>query len=163
MVREAATRLYDVDRNSVVNKRLTETGKYDTGTVTIRPKPGKLIDLDQLHESIWATRLSGGTHSGLVSLEVTAAGDTVAGEKEPILKVTGSDAHFVLGKHPDDKHQAAFDELRSALERGDKVVSVSGRVDGWAGHWPDVLRKLPPKPRRILVTEFETAKEKRQP
>jgi hypothetical protein len=161
MVREAATRLYDVDRNSVVNKRLTQSGSYDTGTVTIRPKPGKLIDLDQLHESIWATRLSGGTKSGLVSLDVTAVGEAVVNEKEMILKVAGSDAHFVLGKHTDEKQQAAFDELRSALDRGEKVTSVSGRIEGWAGRWPDVLRKLPPKPRRILVLEFETAKEKR--
>ena len=160
MVREAATRLYDVDRNSVVNKRLTQSGSYDTGTVTIRPKPGKLIDLDQLHESIWATRLSGGTKSGLVSLDVTAVGEAVVTEKETILKVAESDAHFALGKHPDEKHQAAFDELRSALDRGEKVTSVSGRIEGWAGRWPDVLRKLPPKPRRILVSEFETAKEK---
>ena len=162
MVREAATRLYDVDRNFVVNKRLTETGKYDTGTVTIRPKPGKLIDLDLLHESIWATRLSGGTSSGLVSMDVTAIGEAAVLDKETIFKVTGSDDHFVLGKHPDEKNQAAFDELRSALDRGEKVVSVSGRIDGYAGRWPDVLRKQPPKPRRILVTEFETAKEKRQ-
>jgi hypothetical protein len=160
MVREAATRLYDVDKTSVVNKRLTQSGSYDTGIVAIRPKPGKLIDLDQLHESIWATRLSGGTKSGLVSLDVTAVGEAIANDKETILKVTGSDATFALGKHPDEKHQSAFEELRSAIDRGEKVTSVSGRLDGWAGRWPDVLRKLPPKPRRILVSEFETAKDK---
>jgi hypothetical protein len=160
MVREAARRLYDVDKTSVVNKRLTQSGSYDTGIVAIRPKPGKLIDLDQLHESIWATRLSGGTKSGLVSLDVTAVGEAIANDKETILKVTGSDATFALGKHPDEKHQSAFEELRSAIDRGEKVTSVSGRLDGWAGRWPDVLRKLPPKPRRILVSEFETAKDK---
>ena len=160
MVREAATRLYDVDKNSVVNKKLNQAERYDTGTITIRPKPGKLIDLDLLHESIWATRLSGGTSSGLVSLEVTAVGEAAALDKETILKVAGSDAQFVLGKHPDEKHNAAFDELRSAIDRGERVISVGGRLDGWAGHWPEVLRKLPPKPRRILVTEFETARNK---
>ena len=160
MVREAATRLYDVDKHSVVNKRLNQSDKYDIGTIMIRPKQGKLIDLDQLHESIWATRLSGGTSSGLVSLDVTAVGEAVIDKNEAILKVAGSDAHFVLGKHPDEKHQSAFDELRSALDRGEKVTSVSGRIDGWAGRWPDVLRKLSSQPRRILVSEFETAKEK---
>jgi hypothetical protein len=159
-VREAAARLYDVHRNSVENKRLTQSGNYDTGTITIRPKPGRLIDLDQLHESIWATRLSGGTSSGLVSLDVTAVGEAVVNEKETILKVAGSDAHFVLGKHTEDKHTAAFDELRAAVNRGEKVTSVSGRIEGWAGRWPDVLRKLPPKPRRILVSAFKTAKDK---
>ena len=162
MVREAATRLYDVDRSSVVLKKLNQSEKYDVGTIVMRPKPGKLIDLDQLHESIWATRLSGGTSSGLVSVDVTAVGDVAANANETSLRVVGSDAYFVLGKHPDDKHRAAFDDLRSALDRGEKVISVSGRLDGWAGRWPDVLRKLPPKPRRILVTEFETAKDKRQ-
>ena len=118
MVREAATRLYDVDRTSVLNKRLNQSDKYDIGTVTICPKKGRLIDLDQLHESIWATRLSGGTSSGLVSLDVTAVGVAVIDKQEIILRVAGSDAHFVLGKHADDKHQAAIDELRSALDRG---------------------------------------------
>jgi hypothetical protein len=160
MVREAATRLYDVDRNAVIVKRLTQTGNYDTGTIVIHPKPGKLIDLDQLHESIWATRLSGGTKSGLVGLHVTVAGEGAVLDNEPIVNVAGPDAYFVLRKNPDDKHQAAFDELCSALDRGEKVVGVSGRLEGWAGRWPDVLRKLPPKPRRILVTEFETAKGK---
>ena len=160
MVREAATRLYDVDQSSVVLKKMHQSEKYDIGTITFRAKQGKRIDLDKLHESIWATRLSGGTSSGLVSLEVTAVGDVVGDEKETTLKVTGSDAYFALGKHPDDKHQAAFDELRSALGRGEKVVSVSGRIDGWTGRWPSVLHQLPPKPRRILVTEFETAKDK---
>ena len=158
MVREAATRLYDVDRNAVIVKKLTETGNYDTGTIAIRAKAGKLIDLDQLHESIWATRLSGGTKSGLVSMEVTAVGESAMQGNELVFKVSGSDAHFVLRKHTDAKRQGAFDELRSALDRGDKVVTVGGQLEGWTGRWPDVLRSLPAKPRRILVTEFETSK-----
>ena len=139
-------------------KKLSLSGKYDTGTVTFRARPGKLIDLDKLHESIWATRLSAGTSSGLVSLDATAVGEMVVGEQETILKVDGSTAQFVLVKNPDKQHEASFDQLRAALGRGEKVASVTGRVDGWSGVWPKVLKTLPAKPRRILVTEFEMSK-----
>ena len=158
MARDATARLYDVDDNSFVLKRLTQLGKYDTGTITFRARKDRLIELDKLHESIWATRLSKGTSSGLVSLEVTAAGEVVVGEKETILKVSGSTAHFVLAKNLDDPHKTVFDKLCAALDRGEKVGEVTGRLDGWSGRWPDVLRELPPKPRRILVTDFEMAK-----
>jgi hypothetical protein len=160
VARDATARLYDVTRDSVVLTKLTQSGKYDTGTIAFRAKKGKLIDLDKLHESVWATRLSGGTRSGLVALEVTAAGEVVVRQGETVLKVAGSDAHFVLAQNPEDAHKTAFDEMRSALDRGEQVTSVTGRLDGWAGAWPEVLRKLPPKPRRMLVTGFETAKSK---
>ena len=126
--------------------------------VTFRAKPGKLIDLDKLHESVWATRLSGGTSSGLVSLEVTAAGTLVVGDKETTLQVAAEEPEFVLAQNQEADFKNAFNELRNALERGEKVTSVSGRLDGWAGRWPQVLKNLPPKPRRILVTRFEVAK-----
>jgi hypothetical protein len=158
MVREAAARLYDVDRNTVVVTRLTETGKYDTGTIALRAKPGKLIDLDQLLESIWATRLSGGTKSGLVSIEVTAVGNVAILGEDMVINVSGSDSHFVIRRHSDPKHQRAFDELREASARGEKVVRVSGQLDGWSGRWPDLLRKIPAKPWRILVNASETSK-----
>jgi hypothetical protein len=157
MVREAAARLYDVDADSLKFQKLAIANRYDTGTVSFRAKRDKLIDLDKLHESIWATRLSGGTRSGLISIEVTAVGDVVVEGSETVLKVAGADSHFILAAHPDNEHRIAFDQMRSAVERGEQVVSVSGQVDGWSGRWPDVLRQLPPKPRRILVTGFETA------
>ncbi len=163
MAREATARLYDVDQDSVLLKNLSKSGKYDSGTIAFRAKPGKRIDLDKLHESVWATRLSGGTNSGLVSLEVTAVGEVIAKEQETILKVDGSDTemiHFVLAKNPSSEHSRAFDDMRGALDRGERVASVTGRIDGWSGLWPKVLRELPAKPRRILVTEFETAKDK---
>ena len=59
MARDATARLYDVDEDSVVFKKLQKTQKYDQGTISFRSRKGKLIDLDKLHESIWATRLSG--------------------------------------------------------------------------------------------------------
>jgi hypothetical protein len=156
MAREAAARLYDVEESSLVFTKLRQSKSYDIGTLAFRARRGKLIDLDQLNESVATTRLGGGTRSGLVSLEVTAVGDVVATESGLALKVAGADAQFILDRHSDDKHKGAFDELRAALDQGKKVVSVTGIIDGWTGRWPDAVRKLPPKPRRILVTKFET-------
>ena len=158
MARDATSRLYDVDAETIAFKSLTKTGKYDTGTVTFRAKTGKRIDLDELHESVWATRLSKGTSSGLVSLEVTAAGVIVVGDKETTLKVAAAEPEFVLAQNPEADFKNAFDELKAALARGEKVTSVSGRLDGWSGRWPEMLKKLPAKPRRILVTRFEVTK-----
>ena len=160
MAREATARLYDVVRRSVVLKKFTEKEKYDIGSITFRARKGRLIDLDKLHESIWATRLSGRTRSGLVSLEVTVVGEVIAGEKETTLKVTGSNAYFVLGENPEDDRKYKFDKLRAAVNDGAKVVSVTGRIADYAGRWPKVLAKMPAKPRRILVTSFKTARKR---
>lgn len=158
MARDATARLYDVDADTISFKRFNKTGKYDIGTVTFRAKPGKLIDLDKLHESVWATRLSGGTSSGLVNLEVTAAGTIVVSDKVTTLKVAAEEPEFVLAQNSEADFKNAFDELRAALARGDKVSSVSGRLDGWNGRWPEMLKKLPASPRRMLVTRFEVTK-----
>jgi hypothetical protein len=147
-----------VNEDLVVFKRLQQSDRYDHATITLPVRPGKLIDLDQLFESVWATRLSGGTRSGLVSLEVTAVGEVVAGDEQTVLKVAGAEAEFVLAKNPDKGSEGVFDDLRAALGRGERVTQVTGRLDGWSGRWPTFLRELPPKPRRILVSSFETAK-----
>ncbi len=157
MARDATARLYDVHKDSVVLKKLSQQEKYDQGTITFRARKGRLIDLDKLHESIWATRLSGGTRSGLVSLGVTIVGEVVLDGGRAIMKVAGSKARFILGSDPEDGREEVFEKLQAAARDGRKVVQVTGRLDGWAGRWPDVLRRLPPKPRRILVTSFETA------
>jgi len=149
---DATARLYDVDEDSVVFEKLQKTEKYDQGTITFRARKDKLIDLDQLHESIWATRLSGGTRSGLVSLEVTVIGEVVTAEGKAVLKVSGSDKEFVLGKHSDEKFAAAFTKLQVT---GSKAVKLTGRVDNYVGQWPSVLKKQPTNPRRILVTDVE--------
>jgi hypothetical protein len=151
---DATARLYDVDEDSVVFEKLQKTEKYDQGTVTFRARKDKLIDLDQLHESIWATRLSGGTRSGLVSLEVTAIGEIVAEEGKTILKVSGSDKEFVLGKHVDEAFAAAFSALPTS---GGKQVKLTGIIDDYKGQWPSVLKNKPINPRRILVTSVESA------
>ena len=154
MACDATARLYDVDEDSVVFKKLHKTEKYDQGTITFCARKGKLIDLDKLHESIWATRLSGGTRSGLVSLEVTVIGELVEMEPETFLKVAGSDARFVLRESPEDGQAALFAELATGAGTS-KVVRVTGRIDDYTGRWPNVLRARPTRPRRILVTSFE--------
>ena len=89
---------------------------------------------------------------------MTVAGTIVVADKEATLKVTGAEPEFVLAQNPEADFKNAFDELKAALERGEKVTSVSGRLDGWSGRWPEMLKKLPAKPRRILVTRFEVIK-----
>ena len=129
--------------------------------VTFRAKKGRLVDLDKLHESIRATRLSGGTGSWISWLDVTAVGTVVVDDEKTLLKVSGSEARFVLIDDPAAEagsgKESAFRRLRQALDGGDRVVRVSGRVDGWKSHWPPFLAKLPAKPRRIIVKDFKTA------
>jgi len=160
VAREATARLYDVDQSTVVLKRLTQGGKYDEGAITFRAEEGKLIDLDQIYESLWATRLSGGTNSGVLKFEVTAVGEVVKDQKQLILKVAGADATFVLLDDPEAKKEegtnSAFAELIKAVEKGDHVTTVTGRLDGWKGRWPIVLREKPAKPPRLFVISFET-------
>lgn len=155
MARDATARQYDVDADAV----LLNTQE---GTVTFRAKKGRLVDLDKLHESIWATRLSGGTGMALNWIDVTAAGNVVRDQQHLRLQVTGTDQYFVLGEDPNAKPTqgapTACEQLRAALDRGEKVVSVTGRLEGWKGHFPPFLGKLPERPRRILVKEFQTAK-----
>lgn len=153
MAGEAAARLYDVDEDSVVFKKLQLSQKYDQGTFTFSARKGELIDLEKLHESLWATRLSGGTRSGLVSLEVTAVGQVASSTDAPVLEVAGADAHFLLGPQATAEGQAAFQRL-SQLPPG-KTVQVTGVIDNYRGRWPDVLKQKPSQPRRILVTRVE--------
>jgi hypothetical protein len=160
VAREATARLYDVDHSTVVLKRLTQGGKYDEGTITFRAEEGKLIDLDQLFESLWATRLSGGTNSGVLKLEVTAVGEVVKEQDQLVLKVKGADdATFMLVEDPEatkeEGKDSVFAQLTKAVEKGDHVTMVTGRVDGWKGRWPLVLREKPAKPWRLFVISFE--------
>jgi hypothetical protein len=151
---DATARLYDVDVDSVVFEKLQKSEKYDQGTFTFFARKGKLIDLDQLHESLWATRLSGGTRSGLVSLEVTVVGEVVTAEGRTVLKVSGSRKEFELGKHSDEKFAATFTKLQASAG---KAVKLTGIIDNYVGQWPSVLKKQPTNPRRILVTGVELA------
>ena len=159
MARDATARLYDVDDTSVVFKRPAKLTKYAHGSIHFRARKGKLIDLGKLHESVWATRLSGGTRSGLVRLQVAAVGNAVRGGKTTVLNVAGSKRRFLLAENPELKTKnggkTPFQKMREALARGEDVVRVTGRVDGWNGRWPAMLRKKIQKPYTILVSSFE--------
>ena len=150
---DATARLYDVDEDSVVFRKLDKTEKYDQGSITFHARGGHLIDLDQLHESLWATRLSGGTRSGLISLEVTAVGRLTVGPNQTELEVSDSDTRFILQPDTDAEHAGVWAELRERA--ANRQVKLTGRIDGYSGYWPDVLRQVPTKPRRILVTQYE--------
>lgn len=170
MARDATARLYDVKEDSVALDQ-------KKGLITFRARKGTLVSLDRLHESLWATRLSGRTGMKLLSLEVTAVGE-VDGGKTPILVVRGSEQHFVLlddsKKEPRERlplgtkrkrtkdAKSPYARMIQALERGDKVVGVTGVLDGWSGLFPKLLASLPEKPRRIIVTSFEVAGKKKR-
>jgi hypothetical protein len=149
VARDATARQYDVDADRV---------KLDlsTGQVTFRARKGRLVDLDKLHESIWAPRLSGRTGMALNWLDVTAVGEVVLEKDRVVLKVSGSDALFVLKEDPTatQGERTAFDRVREAVAKGPKKLSVFGRVDGWKGHFPPWLKTLPKKPREILVKDL---------
>ena len=156
MARDATARLYDVDADLVALDK-------KAGTITFRAKKDRLVDLDMLHESIWATRLGTGTGMELKWLQVTAEGQAAVDKKGEIrMNVAGSDQYFLLaedaGAKPKEGEKTPLQRLREALDKGEKVVSVTGRVDGWNGNFVKFLAKLPAKPRTIIVKEFQTAK-----
>jgi hypothetical protein len=158
VARGATARLYDVDHDQLkfVKKRLTK--KYDQGTIAFRARQGRLVDLDKLHESLWATRLSGGTSSGVICLEVTVVGEVVRQDNQVLLKVLDSDKQFVLvtdvKAKPREPSASAFKELQQAIARGETSLRVTGYVDGWVGRWPDVLRRSPAPRPKLMVTGF---------
>ncbi len=153
MARDATARQYDVDANAV---RLD----LKTGEITFRAKKGRLVNLDKLHESIWATRLSGGTGMGMNWLDVTAVGEVVVEKDRIVLKVTGTDDVFVLQEEAKTTSagKSPLARLRESVQGGQKPMSVTGRVDGWKGHFPPFLKTLPKKPRVIIVKEFAPVK-----
>jgi hypothetical protein len=156
VARDATARQFDVEADDV---KLDQSN----GQITFHAKKGRLVDLDKLHESIWATRLSGGTGMGTNWLDVTAVGDVVVEKDRIILKVAGSEEYFVLKEDPKDPKaksgdKTAFARLRESVEDGKKSWSVFGRVEGWAGHFPPFLKAPPKKPRTILVKEFDPVK-----
>jgi hypothetical protein len=148
VARDATARLYDVDADSVVLDK-------KAATITFQAKKGQVVDLDKLHESIWATRLGDRTGMELKRLDVTAVGEVVFTDKEVRLKVPGTDQHFLLG---DDRNAQTLEVLREAVQKGEKVVRVTGRLEGWTGNLTKLSSTLPAKPRRIMVSEFQTVR-----
>ena len=159
MARGAIARLYDVDEDVLEFKKFRISRKYDQGTIKFRARKGSLVDLRRMHESLWATRLSGGTRSGVICLEVTVVGEVVQSGKETVLKIDGSTQQFILvsdvkAKPPEAK-AGAFATLKKSLANGQHKLRVTGYVENWVGRWPGVLSRKPAKQIRLMVTKFE--------
>jgi hypothetical protein len=145
------------------------TGRYRNGTITFVARKGASINLEKILQSLKATRLFKGTRSGVNFLDITAEGEVVVVDKETLLKVSGTGEQFRLGDDPKVKRKEGektpFQRLQQTLARGEKIASVTGRVQGWSGRWPDVLRQLAgkekpadQKPALLMVTDFQTVK-----
>ena len=159
MARDAISRQYDVQKNSMIYTCEGEKGSYRPGVITFYAKKGKSLDLDKLRESITATRLSGGTSMKVDYLELTVIGDVQLGDKESVLRVSGTEQQFVLDE--DASAKGSLQKLHDAVKRGDKIANVTGRVAGWNGAFPAVLRalaKTADQRPQLLVTGFEVKK-----
>jgi hypothetical protein len=161
MAADAIARQYDVDADAMnLHRPQGQQGSYQFGTIRFGAKKGKSIDLDKMCESIAATRLSGGTNMRVDWLEITATGEVVERDKELVLKVSGTGEEFVLSGEPTAK--GGLQRLRKAVARGDKVATVTGRVPGWNGRFPEVLaawaEPLNPHKGKLAVTDFEVKK-----
>jgi hypothetical protein len=161
MARDAIARQYDVDKNSVTLTPDVGPERYRLGTITFQAKKDRSIDLEKMRESIAATRLSGGTNMRVDWLEITARGEVRTDGKELRLKVSGTGQELVLGEEASAKTQ--LQRLREALAGGAKITAVTGRIPGWNGRFPEVLKALAPdarggqQPMQLLVTSFEAA------
>jgi hypothetical protein len=161
MACDAIARQYDVDADSTkLTRPKDQKGGYQFGTIEFAAKKGKSIDLDKIHESITATRLSGGTNMRMDYLEITAKGTVIERDKELVLKVSGTGQELVLSEEPTVK--GGLQRLREAVARGDKVSTVTGHVPGWNGRFPDVLAAWAKAPatqkRKLAVTDFKVEK-----
>ena len=158
MARDAISRQYDVQKNSILLTCEGDKGSYRPGLITFEPKKGRSLDLTKIRESIAVTRLSGGTAMSVDYFEITVLGAVEFRDKEPKLTVSGTGQQFTLTESPAAKGK--LQKLRDALSRGDKVISVTGRVQGWTGRFPDVLKAQANAPaiQTLLLVDFELAK-----
>lgn len=158
MARDAITRQYDVAKNLVTLTCEDGKGSYRPGLITFHAKQGKSINLTKIRESITATRLSGSTSMSVTYLEITALGAVTVRDQELLLTVSGCGQQFTLVEEPTAKGMAQ--KLRDALGRGEKVTGVTGRVQGWSGVFPVVLRELAKAPaiQTLSVIDFEVGK-----
>jgi hypothetical protein len=140
------------------------------------------------------------TGARLVYLEIVVRGTVEVKDQETVLNVSGTKQRFLLKGDPDgklleapadgesklhentqawlaarrklsDAQKEAFQRLELALTKGVKAVRVTGRVHGWSGHFPAVLRELSGEPDKdqdkaakrkpplLIVTAFELAHE----
>jgi hypothetical protein len=160
VARDAIARLDDVNQESA--KRVN-----DKSLVSFEAKPGRSIDLKKLHEALKGTRLAGKTGSVVHYLEVTALGTAERSGDEVLWLVSGTKQAFTLLQAGEIKPEPTktLANLRDALGQGQKVASVTGRVQGWSGRFPDVLAKYPPGPVArdarpgLTVTDFQVGGE----
>jgi hypothetical protein len=93
-------------------------------------------------------------------LEITAKGEVIERGKELVLKVSGTGQDLVLSEGPAAK--GGLQRLREAVARGEKVSTVTGRVPGWSGRFPDVLAawaKAPDTQKwKLAVVDFKVEK-----
>src|SRR5262249_45990737 len=145
LVRDTIARQSDVDKSSITYEVEPGTGKYRNATAFAARK-GKSVDLQKLHKTIRATRLGGNTRSAVNYLEITPEGEVVVVEKDILLQVSRTAQQFTLGDDPKAKPREGtktpYQRLKDALAKGAKITSVTGRVQGWSGRWPDALREL---------------------
>ena len=177
-MRDTIARQSDVDKSSVKYEVEPGTGKYRNGTITFAAAKGKSIDLQKIQKSLQATRLHTGTRSGVNYRDITVEGDVVVVDRETLVKATGTEQRFLLGDDPKAKpkevEKTPYQRLTEALAKGKKIANVTGRVQGWSGRWPEVLRELAEKTENdakesgkaatnhrtlLVVQEFEIAKE----
>jgi hypothetical protein len=172
VARDATARQSDVDAAKVLLVVEDGKGSYRPGTITFAARKGKSIDLDQLRAELQKTRLGKGTRSEVTYLEITATGKVEEADKKLRLEVGGTTQQFELGEDPRvlprEGEKTALGRLREAVAKGEKVSSVTGRVQGWSGKWPAVLKELAAeqekepgkrKPSLLFVTDFEVARE----
>jgi hypothetical protein len=137
VARDAIARQSDVEMSSVKLTCNTNQGKYRPGTITFEARKGRSIDLDKLRESIAATRLSGHTNMRVDYLEITVLGKIYLRDKDMMLKVSGTSQELVLAA--DDRELEK--RLLDLAGRGGEIT-LKGRVDGWNGRFPVVLKSL---------------------
>jgi hypothetical protein len=143
---KALARQSDVEPTSVK----VEPEERGEGRVVFAARPGCSLDLEKIHACLKETRLSGKppgkTRSQIHYLELTAVGDVVESNKGLLLKVKGTREVFRLeepGPKAIGRGGTAFQQLQKAVAAGQQVISVTGRVKGWNGHFPAVLREVP--------------------
>jgi hypothetical protein len=173
VARDAIARQFDVEKNTVKIEEQPGPSRYQPGKITFFAKKGKSIDIEKIHESLRATRLSGSTNMGVDWFEVTARGDVAVTGGGLLLKVSGTGQEFLLidgasATTPAGNTATAFGRLATAIKDGGKVTQVTGRVQGWNGKFPVVLKELPgeavpggtdgAKRMTLAVTGFQSAK-----
>ena len=151
-----------MEKDSVKLSCETDEGKYRPGKITFQAKEGKSINLGKIQEAIADTRLSGNTDMRVDYLKITVRGNLILRNKEPVLLVSGAKQEFELAAD-DRKLEKRLLELAGPTG---VAVTVEGRVDGWNGRFPVVLRTFAKrygtdgkKPILLVITSLETSEE----